>query len=175
MPVSREQLFARLAELGIEATTLDHEPVMTVAESEHVTGHLPGVHTKNLFLRDEKGALFLVTAPWERQIKINQLHKLLGCKRLSFGNAELLMDTLGVTPGSVTALAPINDTAGRVTVVLDKWLAGQELVNCHPLTNTATTTLKTRDLIRFLEATGHPPKLVPLEATLAGGAPADGN
>ena len=88
---------------------------------------------------------------------------------------ELLMETLGVTPGSVTALAPINDTAGRVTVVLDAWIAEQERVNCPPRTNTAPTTLKTRDLIRFLEATGHPPKLVPLEATLAGGAPAIGN
>ena len=163
MPITREQLFERLAQLGIETTTLDHPPVMTVAESADVTGHLPGVHTKNLFLRDEKRTLFLVTAPWERQVKINQLHKTLGCKRLSFGSAELLMETLGVTPGSVTALAPINDTGRRVTVVLDKWAAEQELINCHPLTNTATTTLRTRDLIRFLEATGHPPRLVALD------------
>jgi Ala-tRNA(Pro) deacylase len=163
MPLTREQLFEHLAKLGIETATLDHQPVMTVAESEHVTGHLPGVHTKNLFLRDEKRALFLVTAPWERQIKINQLHKLLGCKRLSFGSADLLMEVLGVPPGSVTSLAAINDTTRRVTVVLDKWLAEQELVNCHPLTNTATTTLKTTDLIRFLVDTGHPPRLVALD------------
>jgi Ala-tRNA(Pro) deacylase len=163
MPLTREQLFERLKSLGIESTTLDHEPVMTVAESEHVTGHLPGVHTKNLFLRDEKRTLFLVTAPWERQIKINQLHRLLGCKRLSFGSPELLMEVLGVPPGSVTSLAAINDTQHRVTVVLDKWLAEQELVNCHPLTNAATTTLKTRDLIRFLVGTGHPPRLVALD------------
>ena len=163
MALTREQLFEHLAKLGIESTTLDHEPVMTVAESEHVTGHLPGVHTKNLFLRDEKRALFLVTAPWERQIKINQLHKLLGCKRLSFGAPELLMEVLGVPPGSVTSLAAINDTERRVTVVLDKWLADQELVNCHPLTNTATTTLKTKDLIRFLVESGHAPRLVALD------------
>ena len=163
MPLTREQLFEHLARLGIESTTLDHQPVMTVAESEHVTGHLPGVHTKNLFLRDEKRTLFLVTAPWERQIKINQLHKLLGCKRLSFGSPELLMEVLGVPPGCVTSLAAINDTTRRVTVVLDKWLAEQELVNCHPLTNTATTTLKTRDLIRFLVESGHPPRLVALD------------
>jgi len=164
MTLTREQLFERLAALGIETTTLDHAPVMTVAESEHVTGHLPGVHTKNLFLRDEKRTLFLVTAPWERQVKINQLHKLLGCKRLSFGAPDLLMEVLGVPPGSVTALAAINDAERRVTVVLDKWLAEQELVNCHPLTNSATTTLKTRDLIRFLVETGHPPRLVALDA-----------
>jgi Ala-tRNA(Pro) deacylase len=163
MPLTREQLFEVLAKLGIESTTLDHQPVMTVAESEHVTGHLPGVHTKNLFLRDEKRTLFLVTVPWERQIRINQLHKVLGCKRLSFGSPDLLMEVLGVPPGSVTALAAINDTERRVTVVLDKWLAEQELVNCHPLTNTATTTLKTGDLIRFLVETGHPPRLVALD------------
>jgi Ala-tRNA(Pro) deacylase len=163
MAITRDQLFERLAQLGIETTTLDHPPVMTVAESAEVTGHLPGVHTKNLFLRDEKRTLFLVTAPWERQVKINQLHKLLGCKRLSFGSPELLMEVLGVPPGSVTALAAINDTARRVTVVLDKWLAEQELVNCHPLTNSATTTLRTADLIRFLVDVGHPPRLVALD------------
>jgi Ala-tRNA(Pro) deacylase len=72
---------------------------------------------------------------------------------------ELLGDLLGVIPGSVTPLAAINDTAGRVTVILDEALMRHESLNFHPLENTATTTIRSDDLVAFLRATGHDPRI----------------
>ena len=113
MPATRQDLFARLAELGIETATVEHEAVFTVAESSRLERELPGGHTKNLFLKDKKGRLFLVVALGHAQIDLKTLHKTLGCDRLSFGKPELLMEVLGVTPGSVTPFALINDRARR--------------------------------------------------------------
>ena len=162
-PSTRDDLMAYLDRLGIETVTVDHEAVFTVAESQDLRGRIPGAHTKNLFLKDKKGALFLVVAPEDAVIDLKHLHHVIGATgRLSFGKPELLMETLGVTPGSVTAFAAINDTAGQVTVVVDSRLAAADKVNGHPLENTATTTVAAADLIAFLRATGHEPRIVAL-------------
>jgi Ala-tRNA(Pro) deacylase len=167
MPVSREELMAALARLGIAVTTIDHPPVFTVEEAQALRGQVPGEHTKNLFLKDKKDRLFLVVAPEDAEIDLKQLHHRIGASsRLSFGKPDLLMETLGVAPGSVTAFAPLNDTAGRVTVVLDESLAAAETVNCHPLVNTATTTIAAKDLLAFLRSTGHEPVIVRLTGEL---------
>jgi Ala-tRNA(Pro) deacylase len=167
MPVSREELMAALARLGIAVTTIDHPPVFTVEEAQALRGQVPGEHTKNLFLKDKKDRLFLVVAPEEAEIDLKQLHHRIGASgRLSFGKPDLLMETLGVAPGSVTAFAPLNDAAGRVTVVLDESLATAETVNCHPLVNTATTTIAAKDLLAFLRSTGHEPVVVRLTGEL---------
>ncbi len=167
MPATREDLMAALARLGIATATIDHAPVFTVEEAQSLRGTVPGAHTKNLFLKDKKDRLFLVVAPEDAELDLKQLHHRLGATgRFSFGKPELLMETLGVTPGSVTAFAPINDTAGRVTVVLDASLAAAETVNCHPLVNTATTTIRAADLLAFLRSTGHEPLVVPLTGEL---------
>jgi Ala-tRNA(Pro) deacylase len=160
-PATREDLMAMLAGLGIETVTVEHPPLFTVAEAQALRGELHGAHTKNLFLKDKKDALFLVVAPEDAVIDLKRLHTVIGAaSRLSFGRPELLLETLGVTPGAVTAFAAINDRAGRVTVVLDKSLAEAAVVNCHPLVNTATTTIAAADLLRFLRATGHEPMVV---------------
>jgi Ala-tRNA(Pro) deacylase len=152
-----------LADLGIATTTVDHAPVFTVDEARALRGSIPGAHTKNLFLKDRKDALFLVTAPEDADIDLKRLHQRIGASgRLSFGKPDLLMETLGVAPGSVTAFAAINDRDRRVTIVLDKTLLGSEPVNCHPLVNTATTTIAPGDLLAFLRATGHEPLVLPL-------------
>ena len=141
--------------------TVNHPPLFTVEQSQTLRGKISGGHTKNLFLRDKKGALFLVTTLEDAAIELKSLHRRLGASgRFSFGSADLLMETLGVVPGAVTPLAAINDTDGRVTVVLDAGLMEHEVINCHPLTNTMTTSLARADLVRFLEATGHPPRIV---------------
>jgi Ala-tRNA(Pro) deacylase len=169
MPATRADLMAMLDRLGIATTTVDHPPLFTVEEAQALRGEVPGAHTKNLFLKDKKDALFLVVAPEEAEIDLKHLHHVIGASgRLSFGKPELLLETLGVRPGAVTAFAPINDSGHRVTVVLDSALAAAPLVNCHPLVNTATTTLATADLLTFLRATGHEPRIVPVAA--AGGA-----
>ncbi|MFO7296913.1 MAG: DNA-binding protein [Proteobacteria bacterium] len=163
MPATRADLFARLAELGIETQTVEHEPVFTVAESEKLERDLPGGHTKNLFLKDAKGKLFLVTAESHSPVNLKILHKILGCARLSFGKPELLMEVLGVAPGSVTAFALINDTEHRVTFVLDSRLMAYDTINCHPLENTATTNIARGDLLRFIRSCGHEPLIVDLD------------
>ena len=162
MPATRADLFARFAELGIETQTVDHEPVFTVAESEKLERNLAGGHTKNLVLKDAKGKLFLVTAESHSQVNLKSLHKILGCARLSFGKPELLLEVLGVTPGSVTALALINDRDRQVTFVLDEKLMAFDTINCHPLENTATTNIARDDLLRFIRACGHEPRIVGL-------------
>lgn len=168
MLTSKDAILARLAAMGIETSTAHHPPVFTVEESHEHTRHLPGAHCKNLFLKDKKGRLWLVTCEDAQRIDLNRLAKLLGAARLSFGKAELLREVLGVTPGSVTPLAIVNDAAGRVTPVLDRKFLAHELVNCHPLENDATTTLKSADLVRFIRATGHEPVILDLDETLSG-------
>jgi len=178
MPLTRADLLARLDELGFETTTMDHPPVFTVAESQELRGKLEGGHTKNLFLKDKKDRVWLVVAPEDGEIDLKRLHTRIGGQgRLSFGKPELLMELLGVVPGSVTAFAAINDTQGRVTVVLDEALMRHDLLNCHPLTNDATTTIRRDDLIAFLKGCGHDPQIIavsgPAEEDVAGDASAD--
>lgn len=169
MPSTRADLFTRLSELGIATRTVSHEAVFTVAESEKLERELPGGHTKNLFLKDAKGRLFLITAESRSPIDLKSLHKVLGCARLSFGKADLLMEVLGVEPGSVTAFALINDPGGRVAFILDAKLMNHDTINCHPLVNTATTNIARDDLLRFIRSVGHEPRIVELaDAPLSG-------
>jgi Ala-tRNA(Pro) deacylase len=165
MPAARQDLFARLAELGIETRTVEHTPVYTVAESSKLERQLPGGHTKNLFLKDKKGALFLIVALGHAQIDLKTLHKKLGCDRLSFGKPELLMEVLGVPAGSVTPFALINDKVRRVTIILDLDMMRHDRLNCHPLDNTATTNIARADLLAFIRACGHEPRIVAVTST----------
>jgi Ala-tRNA(Pro) deacylase len=159
---------AYLARLNISTATIEHAAVFTVAESDALSRDIAGGHTKNLFLKDAKGQLFLVIAEAHTTVDLKGLHKVLGCGRLSFGKADLLMDVLGVPAGSVTAFSLINDPGQRVKVVIDGQLIQHDLINCHPLVNTATTTIKRDDLFRFIRATGHEPMTVTLSGTVTG-------
>jgi Ala-tRNA(Pro) deacylase len=165
MPASPDELFAYLDSLGIAHRTVSHPPVFTVEEARALRGQVAGGHTKNLFLRDKKGALFLVVAPEDAAIELKSLHHLLGTSgRFSFGSAELMSETLGVEPGSVTPFAVINDKAARVTVILDAAMMTEEALNFHPLRNTGTTTISREGLLKFLEATGHRPRIEAVSA-----------
>ena len=162
MPKTPDELFAFLEELGIAHPTVNHPPLFTVEQSQAQRGMIPGAHTKNLFLKDKKGALFLVTALEDAEIELKSLHRLLDATgRFSFGSFDLMLETLGVVPGAVTPFGVINDTARRVTVVLDAALMEHEIINAHPLVNTMTTSLKRADLLTFLIATGHEPRIIP--------------
>lgn len=158
----RARLFAFLDELGAAHRTVEHEPVFTVAQSEQVKLDLTGGHTKNLFLKDKKGALILISAEHATEVALKHLHKRLGCARLSFGRAELLEETLGVKPGSVTAFALINDPDHRVRFILDKALMAHDILNFHPLSNDATTSIGREDFLSFLAALGRAPEIVDL-------------
>ena len=150
-------LLALLERHAIAYSMHRHPPLFTVEDSRALRGDLPGVHVKNMFLKEKKGGLWLVTCREDRQVRIRDLERAVGAKNTSFGKPDLLMETLGVTPGAVTPFAVINDVDQRVRVVLDPAILRGELVNAHPLHNEATIALAPADLLRVFEITGHAP------------------
>ncbi|MDB5589950.1 prolyl-tRNA synthetase associated domain-containing protein [Enterovirga sp.] len=168
-------LLDHLAQLGLRTETHRHEPVFTVAQSAPVKAAIPGAHSKNLFLKDRRGRLFLVVAKDDTRIDLKTLHEAIGASgRLSFGSAELLREVLGVEPGSVTPFAAANDRECRVAVILDAELMRHGRLNFHPLVNTMTTGLSPADLLAFLRSTGHEPAVVALPAPPASDCMASG-
>lgn len=162
MQKTREQLFDHLADLGIETSTIEHPPVFTVEEAKSLRGELDGAHCKNLFLKDKKGAIWLVVSLEDRAIDMKELRHKIGSHHLSFGKPDLLMEILGIEPGSVTPFSLINDSEGRVNVVLDQEMMAYEVLNYHPLANTATTAITPGDLLVFIRSCGHEPAVVAL-------------
>jgi Ala-tRNA(Pro) deacylase len=161
MPATPAELFAYLDRLGIAHPTVTHPPLFTVEESRALRGQIPGGHTKNLFLKDKKGALFLVATLEDAAIELKSLHRRIGASgRFSFGSAELMRATLGIEPGAVTPFAALNDAGRQVSVVLDAAMMAHATLNYHPLVNTMTTSIAREDLVRFLDATGHPPRIM---------------
>ncbi len=155
-PKTPDDLFAFLDSLNIRHTTKTHPAVFTVAESESLRDEIPGGHTKNLFVKDKKDQYFVVTVEERASVDLKTVHKVIGASsRVSFGRPEMMLEYLGVVPGSVTVFGAINDTGGKVTFVLDEDLMKHEIINGHPLSNDATTSIGRDDLLRFLEATGH--------------------
>ena len=156
----RNALFEKLDALGIEHKTHEHDAVFTVEESAEIKANLPGGHTKNLFLKDKAGQLFLICCIGDTKVPVNKLHPVLGCKRLSFGKPDLMEKHLGVLPGSVTFFAIMNDNENAVRLVLDKALFDHDIVNFHPMENTATTAIASEALITFAKAVDHDPVIM---------------
>ncbi len=159
-PKTAVELLAKLDALNITHRTFQHEPVFTVEESEKIKLEMPGAHSKNLFLRNKKGKMWLFSTLGNKRIDLKLLGEQLGAGRLSFGSPERLMHNLGVIPGAVTPFATINDTQGAVQMVLDDDFMSYDIVNFHPLDNAMTTALAPNDLLRFLEAVDHPAQLL---------------
>jgi Ala-tRNA(Pro) deacylase len=155
-------LFALLDRLGIEHSTIDHPPFFTVEEGRPWHDKIPGLHCKNLFIKDRKGGIWLVVMPADKRADLARLEKALGAPRFSFARPDVLWDVLALTPGSVTPFGLINDTQRRVTVILDEAMLDSEWVNVHPLHNAASTTLRSADMLRFIRALGYQPMVVRL-------------
>jgi len=160
MSATPQELFAFLDSLGIVYRTVTHPPLFTVADSQKLRGTIPGAHTKNLLLRDKHDTVVLAVALEDAVIDLKGLHRQLGATRFSFASAALMRALIGVDPGAVTPFAAINDTAMRVSIVLDATMMAEPVLNYHPLVNTMTTALSSEDLVKFLEATGHRPRIV---------------
>ena len=170
MPTSPEDLLDYLTSLSIAVETVDHPALHTVEDSRALRGDIPGGHTKNLFVKDKKGQLFLLVLGEEAIVDLKRVHEKIGAQgRVSFGSAELLQEVWGVRPGAVTPFGAINDQAGKVRVVLDEAMMRHQRLNFHPLVNTRTTGLASADLIKFLRATGHEPLVVALGQESAAG------
>lgn len=157
MPTTPEALFAFLDELGIEHQTIEHPPVYTVNDGAEWRDKVPGLHCKNLFLKDKKGGLWLVAMPADKRADLGGIGQRAGSPRMSFANPDLMMEVLGLAPGSVTPFALLNDEDRIVRVILDRDMMASELVNFHPLHNAASTTLGSKDLLKFLNALGYEP------------------
>jgi len=163
LPAAEDDLYRVLDSLGVAWTTRRHAPAFTVEQGNEVWGDIPGVHCKNLFLKDAKSKLWLVVAPADRRIDLKALPAVIGSARLSFGSADRLREALGIEPGSVTPFALINDARRRVHVVLDAWMMEQPLINYHPLRNDATTTVSPAGLLSFVRWCGNPFEVVALD------------
>jgi Ala-tRNA(Pro) deacylase len=171
MAASEADLITRLDALGIAHQTHRHPAVFTVEEAKALRGELPGAHCKSLFLKDRSGGLWLAIMLEHRRVDLRKLSDRLEAPRFSFGSAELLTEILGVTPGSVTPFAVINDRGRRVTVVLDEEMLAIDPLNYHPLTNEATTAIAPGDLLRFLDDCGHTPRILHLSDLERSAAP----
>lgn len=164
-PKTAADLFAFLDGLGLAHRTAHHPPVFTVAEAVALRDQIDGAHTKNLFVKDKKDNFFLLVVEEHATVDLKTVHTVIGAaSKVSFGNAERLMEFLGVIPGAVTAFGALNDTGQRVRFVLDAALVESEIINCHPLSNDATTSIATADLMVFLRATGHEPLVLKVTA-----------
>ncbi|MEM9677801.1 MAG: prolyl-tRNA synthetase associated domain-containing protein [Pseudomonadota bacterium] len=167
-PVTPEALLDYIVACGFDAVIHEHEPLFTVDQSQELRGTMAGGHTKNLFLKDKKGSLFLLTAQESSDVNLKTLHKLMGASgRFSFGSAEKMEATLGLKPGAVSALGVINDREQQVTFAIDQTLLEHEKINCHPLRNDATVTLLVSDLLALAEHCGHKPMILDLGAETA--------
>lgn len=162
MPLSSDELLQLLDQLGLETQTHSHEAAFTVEQGNAVWGSIPGVHCKNLFLKDAKQKLWLVVCPGDRKIDLKSLPAKIGSARISFGSATLLVEVLGIQPGSVTPFALINDPEQRVNLVLDAEMMQADLINFHPLRNDRTTTITPNDFKKFLSHCGHRYQVVDL-------------
>jgi Ala-tRNA(Pro) deacylase len=165
MPASPDDLFAFLDSLGIPHPTVSHAPLFTVEESLALADRVPGGHSKNLFLKDTRGTLYLIVLLEDARVNLKALPGIIGCGRVSFGSADLMRETLGVEPGSVTPFSLINDRHHRVTPILDAVMMERPLLNFHPLVNTMTTSIARDDLLTFAAATGHTPLIRPVPGT----------
>ncbi len=165
MSATPDDLFKFLTKHGIDHSTVEHPPLFTVEESRRLRGEISGGHTKNLFLKDKKGRLFLVVALESANIDLKKIHAKIGASgRVSFGKAELLIEVLGVEPGAVTPFGLINDEEQRITAVFDAAMMAEEILNYHPLVNTATTSIRRDDLVKFARACGHEPQILDVSA-----------
>jgi Ala-tRNA(Pro) deacylase len=164
MVATSDDLFNLLKTLSIYVSTMSHPAAHTVDEAKRLRGEILGSHCKNLFLKDKKGQLWLIVALESRQIDLKTLPKTIGSARLSFSKPELLMETLGITPGSLTPFALMNDTDLKVQVILDAAMLANEPVNYHPLSNEATTSLSSADLLKFIAHCGHTPRILDFDA-----------
>ena len=159
-------VLAFLDQHGITYAHHVHPPVFTVEESLRLVPELPGAKTKNLFLRDRKGARHvLVVVPHDVRVNLDALSAALGMTGLSFASPERLLKHLGITPGAVSLLALLNDREHRVELVVDSGTWNADAIQCHPLDNAATLVIPREGMRRFVEATGHRPHVIAVPAS----------
>mgnify|MGYP001567391259 FL=1 len=160
-PMNSNQILEKLIELGIDCTTIDHPPMFSVSDSKSLRATPEGQgDLKNLFLKNKKGQMWLVSCHEDQMVDLKELARRLSAGRFSFGSEQRLMEYLGVRPGSVSPLALINDSGCAVKFIIDSNLVKTENLYVHPLINTRTTTILTKDLLMFASHIDHPAQVL---------------
>ncbi|MDZ5456208.1 prolyl-tRNA synthetase associated domain-containing protein [Azohydromonas lata] len=161
MTSSSQELLLLLDRNQLRYDIVEHEPVFTIADALAATPALDGIKTKNVFLRDAKGARhFLVIVPHDVRLDLPALATTLGTSKLSMGSADRLQRVLGITPGAVSVFCLVNDKDRAVELVIDERVWQAEKVQAHPLRNTATVAMDRQSLAGFLALTRHVPTIV---------------
>ena len=156
MTPQEHQVLDRLRELQIPFERYEHPPVATAEEGERHWVGIQATHSKNLFLRNQRGDRhYLLIVIHSKRVNLRAVATEIGDGKLSFGSPDRLMTYLGVAPGSVSPFGLINDRDTHVRVYLDRDLASAERVSFHPNINTVTLALGRGDFQRFLESCGN--------------------
>ena len=163
LPTSASDLFKHLDGLRILYRLYQHPPVFTVAESEKIEHDIPGVHCRNLFLRDKKKNMYLLVVANDTEVDLKKLQDVIGSDRLSFGSADRLWEVLGVRPGSVCPFCIMNDKKKEVKLLLDADMMEGPIVNYHPMENHMTVGLTPAELLRFFDSIDREAHIVDLK------------
>lgn len=166
MGVSKEQLLLRLKELGIDFAQYEHPIVLTVEEQAKYVGQFNGALSKNLFLKDKKSRLYIVSALADTRVDLKVLALRLGIGKggVRMAPEEALAEVLQVPPGCVTPFALLNESARNVSLLLDQGFKSKECCFFHPLSNDMSISINAGGLEKFLNSIGKPPAYVDLEA-----------
>ena len=148
--LSEKKLLTLIEEKGLDFKLYTHDPLSTVEESIKYRGKIDGAHSKNLFLKNKKNQFFLFSCIENTNINIKKITKSLALGNISFANEDYLSLYLGVKPGAVTPFGLLNDIENKVTFYFDSNFLKNQIVNFHPLTNTSTISMKTKDFVDFL-------------------------
>jgi len=164
-PMTSDQLLAKLDAEGITHHTVDHAPMWTVDDAKAIRAPCDYGHTKNLFVRNKKGDMWLLCLYEDRRVDLKTVARHLGANRFSFASHERMMRYLGVIPGAVSVFSVLNDVTCKVQLFIDEILMDHPALHVHPLINTRTTTVDRQSLFDFLERSGHPPQILRFSGT----------
>ena len=149
-----EKLKQWLSDKHIQYILHTHTAVFTVPEAKIHTGHIPGTHCKNLFLKNKKtGQLYLVSIPYDKRLDLNQFRRMIGAPKIRFAGPEDLLEVLGITPGAVSPLGLVNDTEDKVIFMIEEAIWNAKEVCCHPNVNTETLQIPGSEFQKLIKAT----------------------
>ena len=145
-----KELIKLLDVKGYDYDFHEHSALFTVEDSNKLRGEIKGLHSKNLFLKNKKNKFYLFSCDEFTNINLKTISKSLDLGNVSFAKTEYLIDLLGISPGSVTPFALLNNPENNIDFYLEDKLYESEYINFHPLTNTATVTIKSQDFVEFM-------------------------
>ena len=161
-PENEAAVYRFLTDLGIPFIRIDHKPVATMEDCQAVDKVLGGVICKNLFLcNQQKTVFYLLMIREDKAFKTKDVSKQLGVSRLSFGPPEEMERLLHLSPGAVSPMGLLFESAKDVRLILDSDLRSGEYLGCHPCVNTSSIRMRMEDFFtKYLPATGHAPTFV---------------